>query len=148
MRLSSPANLSSSGQPGAVSDFGSSQRSAIPVGRGSCRAARFRSAVARQEPRPPRLTIIRDYTLVNRRSVPEDYLGTPGACQMRIVPSCNAASGNVPEGHGFVITPDSQSAAVRRKGQRSGWLRISRDAECPRMKAQRRCSLRTLETDR
>ena len=50
---------------GAVSDFGSSQRSAIPGGRGSCRAARFRSAVARQEPRPPKLTIIRDYTRFN-----------------------------------------------------------------------------------
>jgi hypothetical protein len=50
---------------GAVADFGSSQRSAIPGGRGSCRAVRFRSrAVARQEPRPPSLTIIRDYTLL------------------------------------------------------------------------------------
>ena len=47
---------------GAVADFGGSQRSAIPGGRGSCRAVRFRSAVARQEPRPPKLTIIRDYT--------------------------------------------------------------------------------------
>ena len=35
---------------GAVADFGSSQRSAIPGGRGSCQAVRFRSAVARQEP--------------------------------------------------------------------------------------------------
>ena len=37
---------------GAVADFGSSQRSAIPGGRGSCRAVRFRIAVARQQPRP------------------------------------------------------------------------------------------------
>jgi hypothetical protein len=47
---------------GAVADFGRSQRSAIPGGRGSCRAVRFRSAVARREPRPPKFTIIRDYT--------------------------------------------------------------------------------------
>jgi hypothetical protein len=47
---------------GAVADFGRSQRTAIPGGRGSCRAERFRSAVARQEPRPLKLTVIRDYT--------------------------------------------------------------------------------------
>jgi hypothetical protein len=49
-----PASLLAAG---AVADFGRSQRTAIPGGRGSCRAVRFRSAVARQEPRPPKLTI-------------------------------------------------------------------------------------------
>jgi hypothetical protein len=48
---------------GAVAGFGRSQRSSIPGGRGSCRALRFRGAVAQQEPRPPMLTIIRDCTL-------------------------------------------------------------------------------------
>ena len=60
-----PVEQRTGSNAGAVADFGRSQRSAIPGVRGSCRAVRFRSfrsAVARQEPRPPRLTIIRDCT--------------------------------------------------------------------------------------
>ena len=58
------------------------------------------------------------------------------------------SGGNVPEIHGLFIIHDSQSATVRKNGQRLGWLRIWPDAECPRLKTQRRYSRRTLETDR
>ena len=67
---------------GAVADFGGSQRSAIPGGRGSCRAVRFRSsAEAPQEARPPRLTIIRDYTRGNAETA-----GLDGWRQVSSVP--------------------------------------------------------------
>jgi len=55
---------------GAVANFGRSSIYPIPGGRSFCWAACFRDAEARQQPRPPKSTVIGDDTRRGLRSLP------------------------------------------------------------------------------